>query len=61
MGQEIYVFDSVLTTRISLSRDGYLDMLSIEAKNASSLLVMPQIFTKIFTPPYHSSFFHQIY
>tara|TARA_B100001123_G_scaffold278779_1_gene310516 strand:- start:1672 stop:3117 length:1446 start_codon:yes stop_codon:yes gene_type:complete len=38
MGQEIYVFDSVLTTRISLSRDGYLDMLSIEAKNASSLV-----------------------
>ena len=38
MGQEIYVFDSVLTTRISLTRDGYLELLSIEPKNASSLV-----------------------
>ena len=38
MGQEIYVFDSILTTRISLTRDGYLDVLYLEPKNASSLV-----------------------
>ena len=38
MGQEIYVFASVLTTRISLTRDGCLDVLSIDPKNASSLV-----------------------
>ena len=38
MGQEIYVFDSALPTRISLVSDGSLDKLSIEPKNSLSLV-----------------------
>ena len=38
MGKEIYVFDSALNIRISLTTDGSLDELSIESKNAYSLV-----------------------